>query len=145
MVFSVTFNNISVIPWRSVLLVDKTGENYRPVTDKLYHIMLHRVHLTCVGFELTTLLVIYTDCIRSCKSSYHTITTTSLLCCSVSFFFKIKVDFKYYYNDVYLWIYNYLYNQCLSPLTLWFRIPFMWSVLDTTLCDNVCQWLVAGR
>jgi len=23
------------------------------------------------------------------------------------------------------WIFNYLCNQCLSPLTLWFRTPFM--------------------
>ena len=40
-------------------------------------------------------------------------------------------------------IYNYLCNQCLSPLTLWVRILFRRSVLDTTLC--VCQWLAAGR
>jgi hypothetical protein len=37
MVFNATLNNISVIPWRSVLLVDETrvpGENYhRPVTS----------------------------------------------------------------------------------------------------------------
>jgi hypothetical protein len=34
MVFNVTFNNISVISWRSVLLVDDTrvpGENHQPV------------------------------------------------------------------------------------------------------------------
>jgi hypothetical protein len=34
-VFSATFNNISVISWRSALLVEETGgtgENYRPVT-----------------------------------------------------------------------------------------------------------------
>jgi hypothetical protein len=34
MVFNVTFNNISVISWRSVLLVEETrvpGENYQPV------------------------------------------------------------------------------------------------------------------
>jgi hypothetical protein len=42
------------------------------------------------------------------------------------------------------WIYNYLCNQCLSPLTLWVWIPLRWSVLDTTLCDKVCQWLVTG-
>ena len=43
------------------------------------------------------------------------------------------------------WIYNYLCNQCLSPPKLWVRIPFRWGVLDTTLCDEVCQWLAAGR
>ena len=38
MVFNVTFNNISVISWRSVLLVEETGdrepgENNRPVVS----------------------------------------------------------------------------------------------------------------
>ena len=50
MVFNATFNNISVISWRSVLLVwqpefpdritDLPQDN-----DKLYHIMLHRVNV----------------------------------------------------------------------------------------------------
>jgi hypothetical protein len=43
------------------------------------------------------------------------------------------------------WIYNYLYNQCLSPLTLWVRITLRQGVPNTTLCDKVCQWLAAGR
>jgi hypothetical protein len=43
------------------------------------------------------------------------------------------------------WIYNYLCNQCLSPPMLWIRIPFRRGVLDTTLCDKLCQWLAAGR
>jgi hypothetical protein len=30
MVFDATFNNISVISWRSFLLVEETGENYQP-------------------------------------------------------------------------------------------------------------------
>ena len=30
-------------------------------------------------------------------------------------------------------------------LTLWVRIPFRRDVLDTTLCDQVYLWLVAGR
>jgi len=32
-----------------------------------------------MGFELTTLVVIGTDCTGGCKSSYHTITTTNRL------------------------------------------------------------------
>jgi hypothetical protein len=34
MVFSATFNNISVISWRSVLLVEEIGENHRPVASQ---------------------------------------------------------------------------------------------------------------
>ena len=39
MVFNATFNNISVISWRFVLLVEETRvseENQQQVTDKLY-------------------------------------------------------------------------------------------------------------
>ena len=32
-VLSATFNNISVILWRSVLLVEETGENHRPIAS----------------------------------------------------------------------------------------------------------------
>ena len=49
------------------------------VTDKLYHIKLYQVHRSCAGFELTTLVVIGTDCTGSCKSNHHTITTTTAL------------------------------------------------------------------
>ena len=42
-------------------------------------------------------------------------------------------------------IYNYLCNQCLLSLTLWVPSPLMRSVIGTTLCDKVCQWLATGR
>ena len=40
MVFNATFNNISVISCRSVLLVEETTD-LSQFTDKLYHIMLY--------------------------------------------------------------------------------------------------------
>jgi hypothetical protein len=48
------------------------------VTDKLYDIMLYRVHLLALArFELTTLVVISTDYIGSYISTYHTITSST--------------------------------------------------------------------
>ena len=41
------------------------------------------------------------------------------------------------------WIYNYLWNQCLSSLMLWVRISI--RARCTTLCDKVCQWLATDR
>jgi len=40
------------------------------------------------------------------------------------------------------WIYNYIYNQCLSPLELWVRISIG---ARCTTCDKVCQWNATGR
>ena len=51
MVFKATFNNILAISLRSVNAMN--------------------------GFKLITLVVIGTDCIGSCKSNYHTTTTTT--------------------------------------------------------------------
>ena len=43
------------------------------------------------------------------------------------------------------WIYYYLCNQCPSPVTFRVIIPLRRGVLDTTLCDKVCQSLATGR
>jgi hypothetical protein len=120
------------------------------------------LHLAWAGFELTTLVVIGTDCIGSCKSNYHAITTTTVpamkdYCIQnktrnknvfrfcLQFEFLLINDRDWRGHDFYgSWIYNYLCNQCLSPLKLWIQTHSWWGILYTTLCDKVFQWLVAG-
>jgi hypothetical protein len=82
MVFNATFNNISVISWWSVLLVEETRENHWPVASH-WQTLSH--NQCCIGytspwtgFKLTTLVVIGTDCIGSGKSNYHMIGTTTI-------------------------------------------------------------------
>ena len=80
MVFNATFNNISVISWWSVLLVEETGVPVKipkASANQLHNIMLNREHLAMIGFELTTSVVIGTDCMGSCKNNYYTIKTTT--------------------------------------------------------------------
>jgi hypothetical protein len=53
MVFNATFNNISVILWRLVLLVEETAvlvENYRPAT-RHWQTLSHNVVLSTPGHE----------------------------------------------------------------------------------------------
>ena len=81
MVFNATFNNISAISWWSVLLVEETlvpGENYRPVASHLQtssHNVVSSTPRQWTGFELSTLVVIGTDCTGNYKSNYYMITT----------------------------------------------------------------------
>ena len=121
MVFNATFNNIPVMSWWSVLLVEETGENHRPVASHR-HTFSHAVVLSTPRHER-----------HSNSQLYHTITTTV---------YKEEVSsWSWSYNSR---IYNYLCNQCLSPLILWVRISPRRGVLAITLCDKVCQWLVIG-
>ena len=90
MVFNATFNNISVISWRSVLLVEETRvpektTDLSQVTDKLSHNVVPSTPRLC-RIRTRELVVMGTDCIHvgSFKSNYHTITTTMTPCSTVS-------------------------------------------------------------
>ena len=93
--FNATFNNISDISLRSVLL---SGGNRRTRRKPLIcRIMLYTSPWSI--FELTTSVVIGTDCIGSLKSNYHpiTITTTTAPVCSYSSRNKnIKYSLKFF-------------------------------------------------
>ena len=82
MVFNTTFNIISVLLWQSVLLVKETEvprKHHQSVASNwqtLSHKCCTEYTSPWTRFGLTTLVVIGTDCIGSCKSNYHMITTT---------------------------------------------------------------------
>jgi hypothetical protein len=110
MVFSATFNDISVISWRSFLLVEEAEypqktTDLSQVTDTVYHIMLHQVQLAWSGFELTTLVVKE----GSYKANYRTITTTT----APAVFGSTAYNFRWEMIVIIGWIVD---NKCLSFL-----------------------------
>jgi hypothetical protein len=95
------------------------------------------------------------DCTGSCKSNYHTITTTTALdnkrlirwkvrdCVSnINVYCGLNVHSKgtepKYYWKLDIYYRDYAYERCEFEYHSW------WCVLDITLCDKVCQWLVTG-
>jgi hypothetical protein len=118
MVFNAAFNNISVISWRSVLLVEESGvpgENHRPVTSHW-------------------------------QTLSHTITSTAApRSVNITNMFSSKYSGGLHGMIAWVFYIHLLLQLLLSPLLLLFwHTPTVnensiYNVLDTTLCDNVCQ------
>jgi hypothetical protein len=99
--------------------------NLPQVTDKLYNIMLYRVYLNWVGFELTTLVVIGTDCIGSYKSNYHMITNTTMTTpgiITVILMCKVNQDIGMRIKGTFLYNYNFKCKHTLSRMRNLFKI-----------------------
>jgi hypothetical protein len=87
------------------------------VIDTLYHIMLYTSPWS--RFELTTSVVIDTDCRDSCESNYHTITATAA-------------------PDPH-WKWNEYSNVLEFEMKIWIHVPQHKGTMHTTLDkNNVC-------
>jgi hypothetical protein len=91
------------------------------------HFRIARVHLVRVEFELTTLVVIGTDCTGSCKSNHQTIAITTAPPGLYTVWLWTVHCILYVANRAFVFMYNAA------------------VIFDTILCDKVCQWLVTAR
>jgi hypothetical protein len=94
MVFNATFNDILVISWRRVILVEETGgprENQRPFASHWQALSHNSVHLVLIEIRTHNISGDGTDCIYSCKSNYHTIMATTALPaeCDIPVFYNL--------------------------------------------------------
>ena len=77
------FNNILVISWWSVLLVEETGgpkEKHRPVASHWQTLSHNVVLLALIEIRTHNIRGIGTDCIGSCKSNYYAVMTAPSFC-----------------------------------------------------------------
>ena len=100
MVFNATFNNISIILWRSVLLVEETGvlrvnhwlaaSHWQTLLHNVVHLAMSRIWTDNTNGDRHQLHI------GSCKSNYHTITTIwrPLRVCLTSYILDQDSHFK---------------------------------------------------
>jgi hypothetical protein len=121
------------------------GENHRPVAShKLYHIMLYSTPWS--RFELTTSVVIGTDCLGNCKSNYHMITATTTggtvyicyISISMSIYNHVWANHESLFDYYFLGIYNthMSSSDCRSPREV-FSVSFSSELFIIRSCPVV--------
>jgi hypothetical protein len=130
MVFNATFNNISFISLRSVLLEEETGipgENHRAVA--IHWQTISYCCIAWVGFELTTLVGIGADCIDGSVAwnpTYGIASKMSLRTCFITY--KIS-----YIGSKFSWYHNSIFNVFFSFLLICWSIDMIHHITNTLL------------
>jgi hypothetical protein len=141
MVFNATFNNISVISWRSVLLVEEIGENHWPVVSH-WQTLSHNVVPDFLQ-SILLLIVVFLKISRNTSNRLLIISNdlggvrTYLLSCiwTAASLSRCEASLPWSYGS---WIYNHLCNQCLSPVMVWVRGCRPHTRLITTVQGFIC-------
>jgi hypothetical protein len=79
---------------------------------------------------------------------YHSVCNSSFMDLIIGIHLLKFFLLKFLNGQSWSWSYgrwNYLCNQCLSPLKFYARFPTRRSVLYATLCDKLCKWLAVCR
>ena len=104
--FNATFNNISVISCRSVLLMGKTEENHQPITSHLSHNVVSSTHYH--KRDSNSQLFVALCLCQILKHCIYSIFLHKCICC-IKFYLAIKYNIKIKNNS----------SNCLIFIIIW--------------------------
>ena len=142
MVFNVTFNNISVISWRSVLL-EETEENHTPVVSHwqtLSHNVVSSQYTSLLeGFKLKMLVVIGTNCIGSSLAECNSQYCNDYKHAKWLFFFRLAIIHKAVWNKLICFYLS--FSKLMWTGIVSFCCPMVRTDWWTYKVNMTCIWL----